>query len=168
MELTLGKTLNLKGYVTKKSFVWRKSSAQLEKILGYKAGRLCGGWALLYLSKKPKNSSWLELRGTTDLPNGGKDFWAELGRIPTREEKARREFGKSLGVDIIKAMEISNLSVSGTDRLCKVIPMDPPSGNKDYPPGSGAPQWELKKHCKFKVVALIRPDDTGWQTSDPS
>jgi hypothetical protein len=62
-----------------------------------------------------------------------------------------------------KALIANTFAVSGTRRLVKVLPKDPPSGEKDYPPGSGIPQWELIRKRPFKVMAVMLPEGAKWQ-----
>lgn len=158
--MNVGDTLNIKGYITQMHFVVKKSGPQLENLLGFKAGRLGFGWAMLHLTKLPKPSEF-QFRGYSQMSGG-----IAKGHLKNPLDKRTAEQRlEDDNYDVVKLKEqiIKNVfAISGVKRLVKIIPNKKPSGNKDYPPGSGIPQWELVKPMKFKVAGVILPEGTKW------
>jgi len=158
--MEVGDTLSVKGYITQLHFVAKKSGPQLESLLGFKAGRLGYGWAMLHLAKVPKPSEF-QFRGYSQMSGGiSKGHLKNPIDKRTAEQKLEDD-----NYDVVKLKEavIKNVFViSGAKRLVKIIPNKKPSGTKDYPPGAGIPQWELIKPLKFKVAAVILPDGVKW------
>lgn len=165
VEQKIRQSPRLKGYVTRRSSLWKKSGAELERIFGYKAARLAGGWALLYLKKLPKSSDWYELRGTTDLPEGGKACRADLA-FWQRNNQKKTDMQKfpHFAIALAKALELGGLTATGNDRSCKVVLRNLSPGTKDYTSGSGVPQCELIKKMPLKVTAIIAPGGRDWTT----
>jgi hypothetical protein len=140
----------MKGYITQFHFIAGKGASRLESLLGYKAGRLAGGWALLDLCKVP---------GPADFEFRGYSYFSG-GIIEGHKEENKG--GKTAEVRLKESLIKKTFCISGSKRLVKIVPKDPPSGNKDYPPGSGVPQWELMKKLPFKVCAVMLPDGKKW------
>jgi hypothetical protein len=157
-----GDKLSLKGYVTQSHFVASKSCAALETLLGYKAGRLAGGWALLALTRLPTPDDF-EFRGYSYFSGG-----IEQGHDPAKSDGKTMEVRlKDGNFDLLKlktAIIKNTFAVSGSKRLVKIMPKDPPSGSKDYPPGSGVPQWELTNKLPFAVIGVMSQGGSKWET----
>lgn len=155
-----GEKVQMKGYITQNHYLAGKSCSRLESLLGFKAGRLSGGWALLALTQLPKPDDF-EFRGYSYLSGGmekGHDSALSSGK--TMEVKLK---DGNFDLAKLKAAIIKNtFSVSGSKRLVRVVPKDPPSGNKDYPPGLGVPQWELIRKLGFVVLGIMEPGGTKW------
>ena len=160
--MKVGETIKAKGYITQLHFVAGKSGAQLEKLLGYKAGRLGFGWALLHLTKLPRPSDF-RFRGYTQMSGG-----IPMGHLKNREDaKTAEQLLREQVDDIVKLKERiirDTFRISGAKRLVKVIPNRKPSGSRDYPPGQGIPQWELVSAMPFRVAAVILPEGGKWQS----
>lgn len=158
--MEVGDSLSIKGYITQLHFVAKKTGAQLESLLGFKAGRMGLGWAMLHLAKMPKPSD-VQFRGYSRMSGGiAKGHLKNPLDKRTAEQKLEDD-----EYDVVKLKEAiikTVFTISGTKRLVKIIPNRKPSGNKDYPPGAGIPQWELVKPLKFKVAAVILPDGAKW------
>ena len=161
--MEVGETIRAKGFITRLHFLRKKKGSQLERLLGYKAGRLGFGWAMLYLNKLPKVSDF-EFRGYSQMSGG-----ISMGHLENPLDKRTAETKpKDCGYDVLalkRAIIKNTFAVSGVKRLVKVIPNKPPSGSKDDPPGSGIPQWELTKTMDFTFAAVIPPNGESWQTA---
>lgn len=159
--MKVGEKDSFKGYVTQMHYVAGKSSSALESLLGYKAGRLAGGWALLALTRMPKPNEF-EFRGYSYFSGGVVE-----GHLEDTKDRRTAEIRLKDGlydVEKLKDAIIRNtFAVSGSKRLVKIVPREPPSGKKDYPPGSGVPQWELTKKLPFVVIGVMDPDQARWQ-----
>jgi hypothetical protein len=158
--MEVGETVRMKGYITQFHFLAGKGASRLESLLGYKAGRLAGGWALLDLCKLPGPADF-EFRGYSYLSGGiieGHKDENKGGKTAEIRLKDGNFDVAALKESLIK----KTFCISGAKRLVKIVPKDPPSGNKDYPPGSGVPQWELMKKLPFKVSAVMLPDGKKW------
>ena len=158
--MEVGDTIAAKGYITQLHFVAKKSGPQLENLLGYKAGRLGFGWAMLHLTKMPKPSDF-QFRGYSQMSGG-----IARGHLKNPVDKRTAEQELEDGdYDVVRLKEMvikKVFTTSGPKRLVKIIPNKKPSGSKDYPPGAGIPQWELVQMLKFKVAAVILPDGAKW------
>lgn len=161
--MKVGETIKLKGYITQLHFVRGRKGLQLEKLLGFKAGRLNMGWAMLYLTKLPKPSDF-QFRGYTQMSGGVSQ--GHLDNPLDRRTAEKRLEDDNYDVVKLKEWIIRDVfSVSGSKRLVKIVPN--PDGkrrtNKDYPPGKGIPQWELITRMPFKVAAVMLPGEVQWQ-----
>lgn len=153
--LTVGGTANLRGFFTKALYVRNQPSREIEKRLGYRAGRLDEGWWLCFLLQMPKGDDF-EVRGYSQMSGG-----VAQGHLasPPDPRNAEQKLAAD-GVDMVKVK--GNLlrdvfRLSGPERLAKVIPARGEFGENDYPPGSGIPQWTLTKPLQFKVAAFMGP-----------
>lgn len=162
-EYKVGQAIKAAGYITQYHFVARKTGAQLERLIGYKAGRLGEGWMMLYLTQMPGPMDF-KFRGYSQMSGG-----VSKGHLKTKEDlfAAQRDkelkFAQEYDVQKLKQAIIKNVfRLSGSKRLVKVIPNKRASGSKDYPPGAGIPQWELVKKLSFKVGEIIPPDSDKW------
>ena len=158
--MKVGEPIKVKGYITQLHFIAKKTGPQLESLIGYRAGSLGFGWALLYLTKMPKPKDFL-FRGYSQMAGG-----VSMGHLKNPLDKRTAEQKlKDDNFDVVRLKEaiIKNVfQLSGNKRLVKVIPNKTLSGSKDYPPGSGIPQWELVNKMPFKVAAVILPDGKKW------
>lgn len=145
--LRLGRIVHRRGYVTQLPFVRGKSGRELDRLIGYRAGRMADGWALLELIEMPGPDDF-EFRGYSHLSGG-----IAAGESRTAEGRLRDG-----GYDVAKLKRdviASKFRVTGPSRLVKVVPNRVAFGGDDYPPGAGIPQWELKRDLAFRVAALI-------------
>lgn len=160
--MDVGELVKMSGYITQLHFVNKRTGPQLEQLLGYKAGRLGFGWALLHLTKLPRPGEF-QFRGYSQMSGG-----IPMGHIKNKgDRQTAEEMLREKVDDLVKLKERiikSTFRVSGPKRLVKVVPNRKPSGSKDYPPGLGIPQWELTKKLPFKVAAVILPEGRKWQT----
>jgi len=158
--MDVGDNISVKGYITQLHFVAKKTGPQLENLIGFKAGRLGLGWAMLHLTKMPKPGDF-QFRGYSQMSGG-----ISQGHLKNPIDKRTAEQRlKADEFDVVKLKEMiikDTFAISGAKRLVKIIPNKKPAGNKDFPPGTGIPQWELVKPMKFKVAAVILPDGVKW------
>lgn len=158
--MDVGQKVNVKGYFTQFHFVAGKSASRLESLLGYKAGRLAGGWALLELTRLPAPGDF-EFRGYSYFSGGIIQGHKEENKDGKTAE-VRLKDGNYDVLALKTALIKNTFTISGSKRLVKIVPKDPPSGNRDYPPGAGIPQWELTRRMPFKVSAVMLPDGAKW------
>lgn len=155
--LTVGGTANLRGFFTKALYLRSQPSREVETRLGYRAGRLADGWWLCFLLQMPRVADF-EVRGYSQMSGGVSQ--GHLASPPDPRNAEQRLAGDGVDLVQVKSKLIANtFQLSGPDRLAKVIPVRGESGESDYPPGSGIPQWTLTKALQFKVAAFIGPRD---------
>src|SRR5215470_17227242 len=68
-KLKLHQSISVDGYVTQHHFLRGQDARELERRVGYGAGRLKDGFYLLFLNRVPKPDEF-ELRGYSHLPGG--------------------------------------------------------------------------------------------------
>jgi hypothetical protein len=143
-KLRLHQSISVDGYVTQHHFLRGQDARELERRVGYGAGRLKDGFYLLFLNRVPKPDEF-ELKGYSHLP-GGKPVGA------TDDAEAHLKAGH-FDIEKLKLLLIkSKFTVSGSDRLAKILPF---ADGSSYPPGSGIPQWRLTKKLPCIVAAVI-------------
>lgn len=156
--MTKGETPWCDGFFTKAFWLRMQTSAELERRLGYRTGRMNDGWYLLFLLQMPTPDQF-EFRGYSYLSGGVAQ--GHLANPPDRRnvEQQMRDEGKNLPQ--IKQRIIQDVfRLDGPERLAKVIPKRDPFGADDYPAGSGIAQWKLTTPLPFKVVDFFAPGQT--------
>lgn len=155
--MNLGTTIPCKGFFTKAHWLRMQTAAEVERRIGYRAGRLSQGWYLLFLLQKPTPDQF-EFRGYSYMSNG-----IPFGHLPNppdpRNAEQRLHQG---GYDTARMKQgiIQNVfTLSGHNRLAKVIPARGEFGKLDYPPGSGIEQWTLTVPLPFQVASFIAPGE---------
>lgn len=143
----------LKGYVTKAKFIRGQSAGELEARLGFRKGRLNGGWRLYFLDEMPRPDDF-EYRGYSQMSGG-----VERGHNPARSDgRTAEDRLRGSGADLMRLKERTVrevFAISGSERLAKVVPNDPATGENDYPPGTGIPQWQLTRELVFHLAAKL-------------
>jgi hypothetical protein len=138
--MRVGDIISVSGCVTKEKFIAGRKLVEIEKILGFHAGRLAGGIAVAVLLELPSMDQF-------DL--------AAYSNVATH----RHVTPAGLDIAKIKAAARATWATTGFERLAKVLPAvrhDPGMNpDKQYPPGQGAPQWLLKVSLKAKIVAVV-------------
>lgn len=146
MLMKVGDVISITGCFTKEKFIAGRKMDEIERILGFRAGRFSQGITVATL---------------VELPDVGQFELAGYSNVATHRHAA------PTGLDIgrIKAIARSTWSTGGFERLVKVLPalrhdksLDP---DIQYPPGLGAPQWIAMKPLRAKVVCVI----TGYPAS---
>lgn len=159
--MEIGESLKLKGYITQLHLVSKKTGAQLEKMMTYKAMRRGYGWALLHLKELPGPLDF-RLMGE---PGGKAPIDTALLQNPLdqRTAKMRMDTWDTEYPALREHVINDTFVIAGAKRLVKVLPNRLLTGNRDYPPAGKMVQWHLTKKLKFKVVALIPPEGGRWQ-----
>ena len=145
------------GYITQAKFVRMQSASELERRLGFRAGRLKDGFKLMFLIDVLVPDDF-EFRGYTQMSGGiERGHKAAFAKGPNAEQRLASD-----GVDLRRLKEKicrETFAYQGADRLCKVVPHAAPFGDADYPAGTGIPQWEILRNRskRFKVADLVAP-----------
>ena len=126
--MTIGSAVEVRGYVTQDKFLRGRTLSTLERYLGFAAGRLRLGATFVKLTRLPTEGEF-ELAGYS------------------MTAQHRHVTPSGLDVHKLKMHAMARWTLSGADRLIKVIPAivhDPGiSADDQYPPGDGVPQWRL-------------------------
>jgi|GEM_PF-2512049 hypothetical protein len=170
-----GYVVEMLGYVTPLISLINRSPAELERLLGFSAGRLREGWALYLLVQGVSSAEFLH-QGTTRYSGGkGHDRDAtqqlrDIGMLDERKgETIRvmrvdqmryamfRDTGNEQAFDLFRALEVAKLNQrEGSSRIAKCVPL---AQGSEYPdsPGNGVPQWEIIAPKRFACVAVLNP-----------
>lgn len=131
------------GYVTQDKYLVGRSLGTLERYLGFHEGRLAHGATFVRLDRLPTSDEF------------------ELAAY-SMTAAHRHVMPSGLNVSKLKALAMSRWTLSGPDRLVKVLATirhdDTMSNDDQYPPGSGVPQWRLlpdRSAIKGTVVAVV-------------
>ncbi|MCX7889744.1 MAG: hypothetical protein N2422_08470 [Rhodobacteraceae bacterium] len=153
--LVPGATLRRAGFFTRAGFLRGVVPAEVERRLGYRAGRLAQGWWLLVLTEMPGPADF-ELRGYSQMSGGVAQ--GHLPQPPDPRTAEARLGAEGFDLGRIKAGLIRDtFRLAGPDRLAKVVPVAGETGEADYPPGSGIPQWTLTRPLAWSVAAFVAP-----------
>jgi hypothetical protein len=141
------------GFFTQALYLRGQSSAELERRLGYGAGRLAQGWRLLFMLDLPGVEDF-EFRGYTHFSGG-----VVQGHLNPPDKRTAEDRLRESGVDVLRSKQKVIREVfrlHGPNRLAKVIPV---RTGTEYPPGSGIPQWTLVRgrEKRFEVAAFVAP-----------
>ncbi len=138
--MNLGDIFSVSGCFTKEKFIAGRTLAEIERILGFHAGRLSAGMAVVAL---------------LDLPALSQFELAAYSNVATH----RHQVPDGLDLRKLKAEARAGWATFGFERVVKVLPAirHDPAANPDiqYPPGQGAPQWIATVPVMAKVVALV-------------
>lgn len=157
--MQIGETVKRMGYVTTFGEVKRKSGAQLDGMLGYKASSKGEGWALLYLIRRPDPND-LQFDSIAHLMLGIPG--SMLKGLPAKAELEKMMKDNATAFERLKDQIIDTaFSLTGGDRICKVVPDKDPD-RKLYRFSRSVTQWELISKLAFKVAALIPPGGKTW------
>ena len=166
-DLDRGNMVHGRGDVTTLSSVFNRTGAELETRLGFRKGRLDGGWALLFLIEpvQPTDFIW----GDVTKYSGGMMYDRDAGEyVPVIDLKRAallnrydndRDSDRSLYAFQLEQARRLNVR-HGPDRICKVVPCIKPDKRRvwyyEYPdsPIENVPQWTLlcRKHMKCGAV----------------
>ncbi len=128
------------GCITKEKFIAGKTAREIERILGFHAGRLSRGMIVVTLLELPELSQF-------DL--------AGYSNRPTHKVKPALD----LNLDILRRTARSGWATEGFDRLAKVLPTTRHDSllelDYQYPPGLGVPQWVTKVALRGRVAGIV-------------
>ena len=153
LPLVFGSRHAMKGVFAQASALRSHSPVELERRLGYAPGRLAEGWTLLFLEQMPAPEDF-ELMEFARMSPG------PPGRLAVRAGKSAREILAESGGDMLQLKQktiAEKFRLSGPDRLARIVPVSDPNGPMPFPPGGGAPQWQLVRSLPFRVVSTIPP-----------
>jgi hypothetical protein len=160
-----GEVQQLKGDFSKALYYRMKPASEVERLIGYRAGRLRDGWWLMFLTIKP-NVDQFEYRGYSQMSGGIVE-----GHLPQNQGNPTAEArlvaggfnltGTSYQTDGLKQKTIREVfELAGPNRLAKVRPVAAAHGDPDipdYPPGLGIPQWTLTTPLPWVAAAFVGP-----------
>lgn len=133
--------ITLTGFFTSQGWLRGRSLDELERLLGYRTGRLSIAGAAVYAFTRVPENWEFELQGYTNVSGG-----LQTDPAWVRSDRAAAKYHAATGTldseTIRKNMVRANMTVNGSDRRVKVKPLlvDP---NDPYPPGAGIPQWRV-------------------------
>lgn len=142
-----------------------KPAAEIERLIGYRAGRLRDGWWLMFLTELPTIDQF-EYRGHSHMSGGRiQGHLPQNANSPTAEQRLENEgmnlTGTSYQKKGMKQKTIEDqFTLAGSKRLAKVRPVADAARDPlipDYPPGTGIPQWTLVVPLRWKAAAFIAP-----------
>jgi hypothetical protein len=157
----VGEFQRLEGDFSKALYYRGQPANEVERRIGYRAGRLRNGWWLMFLTVLPAVDQF-EYRGYSQMSRG-----IEQGHLPQNRWAPTAEDRLGRAGNDLKAMKQKTLAemfrLSGHERLAKVRPVAREHGDPDvadYPPGTGIPQWTLTKPLVWVAAAYIGPGQT--------
>lgn len=141
------------GNFTKAIYLRSQPSAELERRIGYGAGRLAQGWWLLFALEKPTAANF-QFGGYTHF-SGGRIGHPSLGDSrPAVEDSLKATYGGDAALMAQRTASIAALQLAGPDRLAKVIPV---ARGMDYPAGTGIYQCNIGPEPILCIVAAFVP-----------
>ena len=139
--------IQIKGCITQERYIKGKTLPELERLLGFKKGRLDNGVVVAALIQMPMANQF-ELMGYSQV--AGHKFNSDSTK----------------GLDISKLKELvlkETFTLVGVKRLVKVMANTPHSdhlsNDEQYPPGEGVPQWKLTSRVSARVVDVVMPGE---------
>jgi hypothetical protein len=162
--LAAGKVHRMRGFCTHAFLLRGKPLSELEKLLGYRAGRLAAGARVLFLEDLPTVDDF-QLAGYTYFSDGALRGHKvpSANRDPYRMESLlKTEQGWSdLQLRAYKQKMIgTKLVISGHERLAKIDPLTPPTADEQYPPGEGIFQVKIVRPLRFREKDTVSPGQT--------
>jgi hypothetical protein len=153
--MKVGDQISVSGFITKEKFIAGRTLAEVEKILGFHAGRLSHGMAIAVLMELPPMQHF-ELAAYSNI--------------------AAHHYHTPLGLDLdkLKATARATWATTGFERLVKVVPVLGHDRNMkpdiQYPPGQGAPQWVVDSKILLRawIGAVVSDYPNGRCVAAPS
>jgi hypothetical protein len=138
----IGEVCIVRGCVTKEKFIRGRALADLEKLLGFSAGRLRQGIGVIRPCRLP---------AATEFDLGGY----------TQVAIHRHETPRGVVPAVLRQNAHDSWTLRGPESLVKIVAFTPHnpelSDDFQYPPGGGIPQWVVKPLARVPgvVVALV-------------
>ena len=135
--MPVGDRRDVRGYVTQDKFIAGRPMAEIERNLGFHAGRLAKGALFIRIDRLPL---------------------AHEFELAAYSMTAEHHYTPPTNLDIakLKTLAMRAWTLAGPDRLVKVIATighDSSMTNDDqYPPGQGVPQWKITTLVPGTVV----------------
>jgi hypothetical protein len=138
--MPVGQLLSVSGCVTKDKCIRGKTIEEIERLVGFHRGRLSSGLTVVKLNRLPSLNEF-EL--------------AAYSNVATHHHQQPT----GLDIDKIKKLAVESWSLTGVERLVKVLAavrhdnrLDP---DFQYPPGQGIPQWKVTVQILGTVIAEV-------------
>lgn len=158
----IGETRKLRGDITTLNAIGGpRPPAEIEKMLGYRPGRLRSGY-LIALLTEPLQADDFEFAGTT-LRSGGRAGLPASSQADDKlrahvSQEMREKYGEA-GYREMKQRNAQSASLKGPQRLAKVLPLDSVPNDfspaVEFPMGGGGLQWTIQQgHEKAFLIAL--------------
>jgi hypothetical protein len=142
MKLTVHQIILKEGFITDAKFLWG-NFAELERRLGFHAGRLRKGFFVAHLLRLPASNEF-DLAGYSNTP--GHKFVMPGGLAP----------------DKLKEMAQKEMMRIGCRKLVKIFPVTRHRAHMQYPPGLGIPQWKLTKPLPMRIFQYVDGKSAGF------
>ena len=161
--LTVGTAHQMTGFCTHAFLLRGKPLSELEKLLGYRSGRLAAGATILFPDAAPTVDDF-QLAGYTYFSDGTLQGHKlpPSDRDPYRMESLLKSENGWTDVQLRaykQKMIGTKLVVAGHERLAKLIPATLHMAGEEYPPGSGIFQVKIVRPLRFRVKASIAPGE---------
>jgi len=145
-------TVYQKGFFTTQRYLQGKTLVEIERLLGFREGRLSKGAWFFVANRLP---------GTNDFDLAG---YSQVAGHRTHQQ-----YGSTLNnpsspsnadaLEVQKKNAIACWSLHGRDRLIKVKPEiehnSTLSDDFQYPPGHGIPQWKVKNLITCRAICFV-------------
>lgn len=142
--MNLNEYIQIRGCITQEKYAKGRSTAELERILGFKTGRLFSGYVVAALEQVPHL-----------------DEFELLGYTQVAEHRFGAEALQGLDVNKLKqTVQQTVFSITGNNKLVKILPDLPHqqfmSNEEQYPTGLGVPQWKLVKPVYARIIKVVK------------
>jgi hypothetical protein len=158
LPFPVGRTIFESGIFTQANAIAGKSRFDVERCMGFNAGRLSMGYTVAHLLNVPGYNDWT-FRRHTDLVGPAPGWDEEDGPDTRTAEEILIADGKDVPFLKNEVMRY-DFTTSGPTRLIKIIPVINPNGWPQYPEAGGAPQVVLLTNQSMTVAAFVGPNDT--------
>lgn len=157
----VGTTGRYSGDITKLNAIGGpRPPADIERMLGYRSGRLARGYYLLLLTQ-PLGVDDFDFAGTT-LRSGGREGLpaATINADSTRRHVSDRMRQEQGDLEYLrkKRFFLDRVQLKGPERLAKIFPVEGHGDNfspaVEYPMGGGGLQWTIRDRPKIFLIAM--------------
>ena len=174
-KLIVGQTFRSMGDITTLGAIGGpRPPAQIEASLGFRAGRLNGGYFILLLLQQNFQPADFIFGGTTMRSGGRLGLPLDDKDVDKTRTHVTRDMILNYGLDHydkIQRQRLREVSYRGPNRLVKVLPDeridydDPTFSPKiQFPMGGGGLQWTLQDKKEFLIALHV---DTGLMAETP-
>lgn len=145
MSPAVASTTVLRGFFTSQKWLRGKTLGEMERLIGYRTGRLSSHGASVYAFTRVPELWEFDVKGYTNV-SGGLNISPEWALAEQKAAAYYANTGMKDSVTRLKASARATMTVTGIDRLVKVRPLlDDPFDS--YPAGSGIPQWRVSERA---------------------
>jgi hypothetical protein len=147
----------VKGFITRERWLLCKTPKEMSRLLGFEEGRMSEGAKVYALIVLPTNEQF-EFAGHTHW-SGGEPVGRSVDLWPPKHAEIDKRWMRSPEVRA-KDNVRSSWSLSGSERLIKIVPNKPHVENvSQYPVGAGVEQWILLVELPAVLVKELRADE---------